>query len=232
MTFVQIIDCKTSRFDDMNRLMDIWAEQTRGRRTATHAMVGRDRSDGAHYVEIIEFPSYEDAMRNSNLPETDRTFQEIVALCDEMPVFTDLDVVREDELNKAAARRFFEDVAGRGDLAAIDGLFAPGYRDHDIGKERDTTVGSDVLRRDVAAWRHAFAFDFQLDSQLAEGDEVATRWTWRGTHRGEFMGIPPTGRECAMTGVTVFRFQDGLIQEGWWNYDILRLLRQLDAVEM
>ncbi|MFG2195302.1 ester cyclase [Streptomyces sp. NPDC048639] len=232
MTFVQIIDCKTSKFDDMNRLMDTWAEQTKGRRTATHAIVGRDRSDDDHYVEIVEFSSYEDAMRNSGLPETDRTFQEMVALCDEMPTFTDLEVVREDELNKATARRFFEEVATAGDLDTIDELFAWDYVDHDVMKEQDTTVGSDVIRQDVAGWRQAFAFDFSLESQLAEGEEVVTRWTWRGTHRGDFLGIPATGKECVMTGVTVFRMREGRIEEGWWQYDILSLLRQLDAVEM
>ncbi|MEV6315873.1 ester cyclase [Streptomyces sp. NPDC051776] len=232
MTFVQIIDCKTSKFDDMNRLMDTWAEQTKGRRTATHAIVGRDRSDDDHYVEIVEFPSYEDAMRNSSLPETDRTFQEMVALCDELPVFTDLEVVREDELNKATVRRFFVEVATAGNLDAIDELFAWDYVDHDVMKEQDATVGSDVIRQDVAEWRQAFAFDFTLESQLAEGEEVATRWTWRGTHRGEFLGIPPTGKECVMTGVTVFRLREGRIEEGWWQFDILSLLRQLDAVEM
>ncbi|MFD0347737.1 hypothetical protein ACFQ0M_20350 [Kitasatospora aburaviensis] len=56
MAFVQIIDCKTDRLDDLNRLMDTWAEQTRGRRTAGHAVVATDRADTKHVVEIVEFP--------------------------------------------------------------------------------------------------------------------------------------------------------------------------------
>ena len=98
MTFVQLIDCRTSRFDEMNRLMDTWVEKTKGKRTATHSVIGKDRADASHFVEIVEFPSYEDAMRNSKLPETDTIFQEMVALCDGMPTFTDLDVVRDDKL--------------------------------------------------------------------------------------------------------------------------------------
>ncbi|MGH3325280.1 MAG: ester cyclase, partial [Streptomyces sp.] len=70
MTFVQLIDCKTSRYDDVNRLLDTWSDATKGKRTATHAVVGRDRSQAGHLVEIIEFPSYEEAMKNSALPET------------------------------------------------------------------------------------------------------------------------------------------------------------------
>ncbi len=98
MTFVQIIDCRTDRLDDLNRLMDAWVEATRGRRTASHALVGTDRSDPRHVVEVVEFPSYEEAMRNSDLPETDRIFREMVALCDAPPTFTDLDVVRDMQL--------------------------------------------------------------------------------------------------------------------------------------
>ncbi|MFD6811694.1 ester cyclase, partial [Streptomyces anthocyanicus] len=59
MTFVQIIDCRTSQVEELNRLMDRWVEQTRGKRTATHAVVGTDRSDAQHVVEIVEFPSYD-----------------------------------------------------------------------------------------------------------------------------------------------------------------------------
>ncbi|MGP3999240.1 ester cyclase [Streptomyces sp. 8N706] len=229
MTFVQIIDCKTDKFDDMNRLLDTWAEQTKGKRTATHALVGRDRSNGEHYVEIIEFPSYEEAMRNSSLPETEQIFREMVAICDAPPTFTDLDVVRDEALNKETARRFYDEVAVGGRLDLIDELFAPDVIDHDMSKEEDTTVGSDVLRQDVTGWRNAFAFDFTIESMVAEGDEVTTLWTWRGTHRGDFMGIRPTGRDVTMTGTTVYRFQDGKIQETWWHYDIPRLLRELNA---
>ncbi|MFH8789784.1 ester cyclase [Streptomyces roseoverticillatus] len=229
MTFVQIIDCRTSRYEDMNRLMDDWVAATEGKRTATHSIVGRDRAQDGHYVEIVEFPSYEDAMRNSKLPETDRIFAEMVALCDGMPVFTDLDVVRDEQLNRTTARRFFEDVARDGDLALMDELFTADYRDHDIGKEEPTVVGLDAMRSDVEGWRGAFDFDFALHSQLAEGDEVATRWTWRGTHQGDFMGHQPTGQEVTMEGSTTFRFRAGKIAEGWWVYDMLGLKRQLES---
>lgn len=229
MTFVQMIDCKTSRFAELDRLMDTWVEQTQGKRTATHSMVGKDRSAPDHYVEIIEFPSYEEAMRNSELPETESVFQEMVALCDGMPSFTDLDVLRDEQLNKATARRFFEDIA-LGNTGLIDELFVggDGYTDHDISKTSAET-GRDVLKQDVTGWRKAFDFGFTVDRQVAEDDCVVTLWTWRGTHHGEFMGIAPTGREVAMTGTTVMRFRDGLVAEAWWHYDIPRLLRELST---
>ncbi|MFE0047144.1 ester cyclase [Streptomyces albireticuli] len=232
MAFLQLIDCKTRRYDDMDRLMDRWLELTEGRRTATHSVVGRDRARSDHYVEIVEFPSYEDAMRNSGLPETNRVFEEMVALCDGMPTFTDLDVLRDEQLDKRTVRRFFDDIAVRGDLALVDELFTSDYRDHDIAKTQDTTVGSDVVKEDVAGWRAAFDFEFTLHDQVAEGDRVATRWTWRGTHHGAFMGLDATGRVGEMEGVTVFAFRGGRICEGWWTYDLLSLLRALDVVQL
>nr|WTB33061.1 ester cyclase [Streptomyces sp. NBC_00830] len=231
MRFVQVIDCKTERFDDMDRLMDEWVEQTKGSRTATHSLIGKDRSDGSHYVEIVEFPSYEDAVANSKLPETDRIFQEMVALCDGTPTFTDLDVVRDEQLNQTLSRRFFHEIAVGGNLDAIDEVFAADYADHDIAKEEDTVIGSGSLRDDLIGWRAAFDFSFDLDRQICEGDDVVTLWTWTGTHKGDFMGIAPTGRQCIMTGTTIFRFRDGRIQEGWWHEDLMGLMRQLGALD-
>ncbi|WP_392840423.1 ester cyclase [Streptomyces sp. LN500] len=231
MRFVQVIDCKTERFDDMDRLMDEWVEHTKGSRTATHSLIGKDRSDGSHFVEIVEFPSYEDAVANSKLPETDRIFQEMVALCDGTPTFTDLDVVRDEQLNQALSRRFFHEIAVGGNLDAIGEVFAVDYADHDIAKEEDTVIGSGSLRDDLIGWRAAFDFSFDLDRQICEGDDVVTLWTWTGTHKGDFMGIPPTGRQCIMTGTTIFRFRDGRIQEGWWHEDIMGLMRQLGALD-
>lgn len=231
MTFVQLIDCRTSRFDEMNRLMDTWVEQTRGKRTATHAVVAKDRSDSSHFIEIVEFPSYEEAMRNSNLPETGKIFQELVALCEEMPTFTDLDVVRDEQLYARTARQFFEIVGMRGELPPLDGLIAENYHDHDPSNPQDT-LGMDAMRREIEAWRSGFDFAFTLDDQIAQGDRVCNRWTWHGTHRGDFMGIPATGKQVTMTGTTVFRCrEDGKIVEAWWQYDRLGLMDQLGALD-
>ncbi|MFI1725815.1 ester cyclase [Streptomyces sp. NPDC020489] len=231
MTFVQLIDCRTSRFEEMNQLMDRWVEQTRGKRTATHDLVGKDRSDASHFVEIVEFPSYEEAMRNSGLPETEKIFQEIVALCDEMPTFTDLDVVRDEQLYAATARRFFETLSGSGALPALEDLLDAEYHDHDPANDQDV-VGRDAVREEVEGWRAAFDFGFTVHDQLAQGDRVCTRWTWNGTHVGDFLGIPASGRRVSMTGTTIHRCSaDGKIAEGWWQYDRLGLMAQLGALD-
>jgi steroid delta-isomerase-like uncharacterized protein len=231
MTFVQLIDCRTSRIDEMNRLMDTWVEQTKGKRTATHNIIGKDRSDDSHFVEIVEFPSYEEAMRNSNLPETERVFQEMVALCDETPTFTDLDVVRDEQLYAANARRFFETLAAKGELPPLNDLVVEDYHDHDPANEQDV-IGLDALRREVEMWRGGFDFSFTVEDQIAQGDRVCTRWNWNGTHKGEFLGISPTGRSCTMKGMTIHRFTpEGKIAESWWLYDRLGLMSQLGALD-
>ncbi|WEH15782.1 ester cyclase [Streptomyces sp. VNUA24] len=231
MTFVQLIDCRTSRFDEMNRLMDTWVEQTKGKRTATHSVIGKDRSDGSHFVEIVEFPSYEEAMRNSGLPETERIFQEMVALCDEMPTFTDLDVVRDEQLYTATARRFFGTIGTEGELPPLDDLLVEDYHDHDPANPQDV-IGMDAVRREVGMWRAAFDFSFVIGDQIAQEDRVCTRWRWNGTHRGDFLGMAATGREATMTGTTIHRFSsDGKIAEGWWEYDRLGLMGQLGALD-
>jgi len=179
----------------------------------------------------VEFPSYEEAMRNSNLPETDKIFREMVALCDEMPTFTDLDVVRDEQLYADTSRRFFETIAAQGELPPLDDMVAENYHDHDPANEQDT-MGMDALRREVEMWRSGFDYTFTVEDQIAQGDRVCNRWTWRGTQKAEFMGIPSTGKQVAMTGTTIHRYgEHEKIVEAWWEYDRLGLMAQLGALE-
>ncbi|MET8766025.1 ester cyclase [Streptomyces sp. NPDC004658] len=231
MTFVQLIECRTSRLDEMNRLMDDWVRQTKGKRTATHAVVGTDRSDASHVVEVVEFASYEDAMRNSNLPETDRIFRGLVALCDEMPTFIDLDVVRDENLAEGMVRGFFEALCAEGELPPFNDLLDEDIHSHDPMNPQDT-IGLDNVRAEFRMWRGAFDFAFTVEDVLTQGDRACARWTWYATHQGDFLGIAPTGRQVAMTGMTLFRFgEDGKIAELWWQHDQLGLMQQLGALD-
>ncbi|MFI9613098.1 ester cyclase [Streptomyces sp. NPDC052023] len=231
MTFVQVIDCKTSRFQELDRLMDAWVEQTKGKRTATHSLIGKDRTDASHFIEIVEFPSYEEAMRNSTLPETDRIFREMVALCDEAPRFTDLDVVRDEQLSSTTVRRFFALASEAGELPPLDEVMVEHHQHHDPANVEDV-VGMDHVRRELRVWRDGFDFEFTVEDLIAEGDRVCARWFWKGTHKGEFLGIPATGKDVTMTGTTVFRCGvDGRLAEAWWEYDRLGLMEQLGAFE-
>jgi steroid delta-isomerase-like uncharacterized protein len=215
----------------MNQLMDTWVEQTKGKRTATHSVIGKDRSDEAHIVEIVEFPSYEEAMRNSNLPETDRIYKDMVALCDETPVFVDLEVVRDEQLYAANVRRFFETLATAGDLPPMNDLLDEDIHSHDPINPQDT-IGLDSVRSEYRMWRSAFDFTFTIDDLFAQGDRACARWTWSATHKGDFLGIAPTGKRVTMTGTTTFRFSpDGKISETWWQHDQLGLMQQLGALD-
>jgi steroid delta-isomerase-like uncharacterized protein len=87
------------------------------------------------------------------------------------------------------------------------------------------------VKRVVEAFRDSFPdLEGSLEDQTAEGDKVVNRYTGRGTHRGEFLGVGPTGREVELSGVTIFRLRGGKIVEGWDFYDGLGLLRQLGAM--
>ncbi|MFF4101089.1 ester cyclase [Streptomyces sp. NPDC001903] len=229
MTFVQIVDYETSKPEAVNEVIDRYLAKTKGKRTVSHSVVGRDRESDTHFLDIVEFPSYEAAMKNSHLPETDTMFQEMMALCDGMPRFTNLDVVRDEHLNTLLASRMFDEVAVKGDMSVVDEIFAADYLDHDISNPVDK-IGREGIREDVGMWRAAFDFTFTQDAQMAQDDYVTTMWTWRGRHTGEFMGIAPTGKDCTMTGTTVFRCEDGMIKEGWWHYDAMRLMRELGAM--
>lgn len=94
--FIQIIEYQTSKFDEIQALTDKWLAATEGKRTATVGTVTEDRDARGTYVEIIEFPSYEEAMKNSELPETQEISAQLAALCDGEMSFRNLDVVRED----------------------------------------------------------------------------------------------------------------------------------------
>lgn len=96
MAYIQIIEYRTSKFDELNALLDTWLEATKGKRPATRAVQTKDRDASDIYVQIVEFPSYEEAMANSNLPETSEFAERIAALCDGPPSFRNLDVLRED----------------------------------------------------------------------------------------------------------------------------------------
>jgi hypothetical protein len=99
MKFVQIIDFETERMDEMRELIQEAEKRAAGRSGGpTHRMVLQDRNRSNRYLVVIEFESYEDAMRNSNDPETTKMAEKLAALCTRPPSFTDCDVREMSEL--------------------------------------------------------------------------------------------------------------------------------------
>lgn len=93
MAFVQIIELRTSRPDEMEAVADEWEKATENKRTARRRVLCRDRDASDHYVNIVFFDSYEEAMANSALPETDEMSKKLADLTDGAPTFYNLDVV-------------------------------------------------------------------------------------------------------------------------------------------
>jgi len=120
--------------------------------------------------------------------------------------------------NKAFVRRWLEEVLTRGSLERTEDLFARNYILHDPSFPRDV-YGPEGVKKYVAAYRSAFPdARFAVEDQIAEGDTVVSRWTARGTHRGEFLGIAPTGEEVTVTGIEFDHVVGGKIEEAWVGY--------------
>jgi len=93
------------------------------------------------------------------------------------------------------------------------------------------TPGLEGLKEFVVSVRTGFPDAvFTVEDQVAEGDKVATRFAVRGTHQGEFAGIPATGKPVTFTALNIHRVVDGKIQEGWFKWDTLDFMQQLGVI--
>jgi hypothetical protein len=95
MAFVQIIEMRTTRVDELTALEEEWEKATEGKRTLRRSIVTRDRNDPNRYLVLAFFDDYESAMVNSNLPETNEFGQKQAGLLDGPMAFTDLDVIED-----------------------------------------------------------------------------------------------------------------------------------------
>lgn len=134
----------------------------------------------------------------------------------------------EKERNETLMRRFYEELWSRGNLEAIPELVAENFVDHQapVGQ----TSGRELLAGLVVMWRTGFP-DMRetVEDLISEGDKVVGRFLMRGTHRGEFMGVAPTGRSVTMSGIDIVRVADGKISEFWYAEQTLELMQQLGA---
>ena len=133
------------------------------------------------------------------------------------------------EENKALVRRFYEEVFNKKNLAGVDEFVDPQIIEHSLPP--GLPAGSAGTRQFIGIYLAAFP-DLHLTAEdiIAEGDRVAVRLTYRGTHRGELMGIPPTGKQGTVTGIQIVRIAGGKIAENWINLDALGMLQQLGVI--
>ncbi len=133
------------------------------------------------------------------------------------------------EENKTIARRFNEEVWGRGDEAALEELLALDFIDH--GALPGQAPDREGHKQTLAAFRSAFP-DLHVTTEdiIAEGDKVVSRWRARGTHEGELMGIAPSGNEVTFTGIDVLRIAEGKVAERWAEGNDLEVMQQIGAI--
>ena len=124
-----------------------------------------------------------------------------------------------EEKNKALARKFFEEAWGKGNLAAVDEFIAAEYVMYPIAS--GLQPGPEGTKQAITTYRTAFP-DLQVTVEdiFAAGDRVAFRWNFRGTHLGDWLGVPPTGNHMAATGISVYRMVGGKVVENWTNIDL------------
>jgi predicted ester cyclase len=132
--------------------------------------------------------------------------------------------------NKAIARRHYEELWAKGNLDVADEIYSPAAVGH-LRNEPDQLGYPECEKALVGADRVAFpGGTVTVEDQIAEGDKVLTRWRFRGTNTGEFLGAPPTGREISVSGTHIHRIVDGKIVEIWAQPDAFTFMSQLGLI--
>jgi steroid delta-isomerase-like uncharacterized protein len=132
------------------------------------------------------------------------------------------------EANKRLVRRQFEELINNKNLTVIDSDMAADFIDHEAAP--GLPPGLEGVRQHIGGL-HQMCPDLHvtIEDIIAEGDRVAVRNTWRGTHTGPLFGIPPTGKRFVLKGIVVWRIQDDRICERWATLDQFGLRQQLGA---
>ena len=128
--------------------------------------------------------------------------------------------------NKALLRREYEEVWNGGKLDVIDELYASNWVGHMPG--RPDIHGAENIKPMARMFYTAFPdMKYTIEDMVAEGDKVAVRWDLTGTHKGELMGVPPTGVQVTFRGNSILRFADGKCVELWSSFDARSIWQQL-----
>jgi steroid delta-isomerase-like uncharacterized protein len=129
--------------------------------------------------------------------------------------------------------RYFMDEWNKGDMEGLHDVIEetvdPNFVNHSAAT-LEHARGQDGVKNVFGSFRAAFPDGrTTIEDIVAEGDKVVTRWTFRGTHRAEFVGLAPTGQRVEMTGINIDRIANGRFVERWYEMDRLGLMRQLGA---
>jgi len=137
------------------------------------------------------------------------------------------------EENKALVRNFFEEVWNNRNLDYLDEVYSPDFTLHALWQNTSAggaieATGIEPAKKVIGGWFTGFPdIKVSVDDQVAEGDLVGSRHSSHGTHTNDFMGIPASGKEATVTGMTITRIADGKMVEAWTCWDALGMFEQL-----
>jgi predicted ester cyclase len=136
----------------------------------------------------------------------------------------------DEEAAMAVIRRWCDEGWTQGKVEIADEIIDPGFKVHGAGGQV-IQPGIEGLKQLIMAWRTGFPDAVQrVDDIFAVGDKVCVRLTWVGTHLGEFMGVPPTGKKVSVGTIGIDRVVDGKVVEGWGELDMLGLMTTIGGV--
>ena len=134
------------------------------------------------------------------------------------------------EQNKALARKLVEEVINQGNISEIDELLIPNFVEHEE-LPPGIPPGREAPKALFTMLRSAFPdIKATIEHLIAEGDEVVLHMTWTGTQKGEFMGVPPTGKSISINVIDIIRIADGKFVEHWGVMDQMAMMQQLGVV--
>jgi len=133
------------------------------------------------------------------------------------------------EHRETAARNFIEKGLNQKDLTALDEYFSPTLIDHALPP--GLPAGLEGRKMFASALLAAFPdLHVHLEDMVAEHHQLVTRYTVRGTHNGELMGIPATGKAVSVSGIAIDRFENGQSVEHWELFDQMAMMQQLGVI--
>jgi steroid delta-isomerase-like uncharacterized protein len=128
--------------------------------------------------------------------------------------------------NKAIVQNYLDRVWNHHDYNAIDENIRPDYIQH----SPNVPPGRDGVKAFFKMVNSAFSdVKFRVEDMISEGDKVAWRWTIHGKHTGVFQGLPPTGKDFMLSGISILRLEGGQFAEIWVEQDLVGLMAQLRA---
>jgi steroid delta-isomerase-like uncharacterized protein len=133
--------------------------------------------------------------------------------------------------NKAIIRRFYEEVWDERNPEVVDQLVSPSHA-LQVPSHSGSATGPEAYKSQIQMYLRGFPdLQFTIEDLIAEGEKVVCCWTMSGTHRGEFMGIPATGKRMSVDGVTIHIVTNGKIMDSYVNLNLWDVMQQLGATK-